>query len=218
MLKLFIKFIAGILSIPLAIAVTKAFLDNSMLIKEMSGNMSVFLWGIACYAILHIVAYKPTYLYVLGHEAVHAGMSWIFGGKVKSFKVSKKGGSVASTKTNTLIELGPYFVPIYAVIITLVYFVISQSYRINGSIFAFLIGFAMSFHMILTIEVLKVRQPDIVKSGYVFSVALIYVLNIVSLSLIFSLLFPPFSAGSFFMDVWYTSKEMYVGTARQLFF
>lgn len=218
MLKLILKFAIGVLAIPLAFGVSIAFYNNVIQIKELAMSLNFFLWGIASYAALHLLFYKPTYLYVLGHEAVHAGMAWIFGAKVKSFKVSKKGGAVGATKSNTVIELGPYFVPIYAIIITLVYFVIASSYNINGSVFTFMIGFALAFHMISTIEIMKVRQPDIVKSGYLFSIVMVYVLNIVVISLIFGLLFPSFSTKKFFIDTWRTSSHVYVKIVKQLFF
>ncbi|MCX5686850.1 MAG: hypothetical protein NTW09_05285, partial [Candidatus Omnitrophica bacterium] len=170
------------------------------------------------YVILHLLFYRPTYLYVLGHEAVHAGISWIFGGKIKSFKVSGEGGSVATDKSNVIVELSPYFVPIYAIIISVIYFVIASSYNINGAVFIFLIGFALAFHMISTIEVMKIRQPDVVKSGYFFSIVMVYVLNMVVISLIFGMLFPSFSVKKFLIDSWALSKNIYVAAVRQLFF
>jgi len=186
MIKLFIKLIIAVIAVPLAFGVSLAFYSNIILIKELAGSLKYFLWGIGSYVILHLLFYKPTYLYVLGHEAVHAGITWIFGGKIKSFKVSGEGGSVSTDKTNVIVELSPYFVPIYAIIISIIYFVIASSYRINGSIFIFLIGFALAFHMVSTIEVMKIRQPDIVKSGYFFSIVMVYVLNMAVISLIFA--------------------------------
>ena len=218
MIKLLIKFLAGILSVPIAFAVSISFYNNVILIKELAGSLNFFLWGIAAYVVIHLLFYKPTYLYVLGHEAVHAGMAWIFGGKIKGFKVSGEGGSVATDKSNFVIELGPYFVPIYAIIITAVYFVISSSYNINGRTFVFLIGFALAFHLISTIEIMKIRQPDIVKSGYFFSIMLVYVLNIVVISVIFGLLFPSFSIQKFFVDTWGVAKHAYLVVTKQIFF
>ena len=216
--KLIIKFVVGILAIPIAIGTTQAFYGNILLIKELASCLNLFIWGIAAYVILHLLFYKPTFLYVLGHEAVHAGTSWIFGGRIKSFKVSKEGGAVTTDKTNVAVELSPYFVPVYAIIIAIVYFVVASSYNINGSTFVFLIGFALAFHIISTIEVLKIKQPDIVKSGYLFSIIFIYVLNIVVMSMIFSLLFPSFKAGHFFNDAWRLSRHAYVAIIKQLFF
>lgn len=218
MIKLLIKLVIAVLAVPVAAGVSIAFYNNIILIKELAGSLQYFLWGISSYVILHLLFYKPTYLYVLGHEAVHAGIAWIFGGKIKSFKVSEQGGSVSTTKSNTVIELSPYFVPIYAIIISVVYFVIASSYSVNSAVFIFLIGFALAFHMVSTIEVMKIRQPDIVKSGYFFSIVMVYVLNIFVISLIFALLFQSFSVKKFFFDSWVLSKDIYAAIVRQLFF
>ena len=218
MIKVFIKFVIGVLIAPVAIGVTLAFYNNFILIKELANSLNFFIWGIASYATLHILFYRPTYLYVLGHEAVHAGMSWIFGGKIKSFKVSEEGGAVSTDKSNVFVELGPYFIPIYTILIALVYFVISASYNINSPTFVFLIGFTLAFHIVSTIEILKIRQPDIIKSGYFFSIVMVYILNIVVISLLFSLIFPAFSAKNFFVDLWSVSKTIYAAISKQLFF
>lgn len=218
MIKLIIKFIIGVVAFPLAYGVTLAFYKNAILISELAKRLDYFIWGIVIYVILHLLFYKPTYFYVLGHEAVHAGMAWIFGGKIKSFKVSEDGGAVKTDKSNFIIELAPYFIPIYAIIITVVYFVIASSYAINGALFVFLIGFALAFHIISTIEIMKIRQPDIVKSGYFFSIIMVYVINIIVIALIFSLVFPGFSIKKFFLDVWSSSRYIYTAAVRQLFF
>jgi len=218
MIKLFLKFVIGILIAPFAVGITISFYNNLILIKELVNGLNLFLWGIAGYATLHLLFYKPTYLYVVGHEAVHAGVAWLFGAKVKSFKATNEGGSVATDKSNVIIELSPYFVPIYAILITIVYFVLVSSYNINSSAFVFLIGFALSFHMISTIEMLKVKQPDIVKSGYFFSIVLVYMLNIIVISFIFSLVFPSFSLKNFFVGSWTISRNIYFAVVKQLFF
>lgn len=213
-----IKFIIGILSVPIAFAVTASFYNNMALVKDLSARLHFFLWGVASYAALHLLFFKPTYLYVLGHEAVHAGTAWLFGGRIKSFKVSEKGGSVSTDKTNAVIELSPYFVPIYAILICVVYFIIASSYNIDGSFFVFLIGFALAFHVISTIEVMKIRQPDIVKSGYIFSIVLVYTLNIIIIACIFALLFTSFSLKKFFFNSWNDVRMAYVSVVKQLFF
>lgn len=218
MVKLFIKFVIGVLTVPIAVGVTISFYNNLILVKELSDSLQFFLWGIVAYVILHLLFYKPTYLYVLGHEAVHAGVAWLFGGKIKSFKVSGDGGSVGTDKSNFVIELSPYFVPIYAIAITVIYFVIISSYNINGSLFVFLIGFALALHIISTIEILKVRQPDIVKSGYFFSITMVYILNIVVISMLFALVFPAFGIKRFFVDLYGISKTIYIAIIKQLFF
>ena len=213
-----LKFIAGVLAVPVMFAVTAAFYANIIQVQEVSGLLRYFAWGIVTYVVLHLLFYKPTYVYVVGHEAVHAAMTWVMGGKINSFKASEEGGSVSTDKTNTAIELGPYFVPIYAIIIMAIYFVVAYSYSINGAVFFYLIGFALALHVVMTIEVMKIRQPDIVKSGYFFSIVLVYTLNIIIIAVLFSLLFKSFSAKRFFLDTWLATKEIYAAIIRQLFF
>jgi len=217
-LKLFLKLVIGVLVIPLAAGISIAFYNNVVFVKELAGSLKYLAWGVFAYVVIHLLFYRPTYLYVLGHETVHAGISWIFGGKIKNFKVSEEGGSVDTTKSNAVVELGPYFVPIYAIIISIVYFIVASSYNINGSVFIFLIGFALAFHVISTVEVMKIRQPDIMRSGYIFSIVMAYILNIIVISLIFELLFPSFSEKKFLFDAWVLSKQSYVAIVRQLFF
>jgi len=216
-LKLIIKFVIAVLMVPIAIGVTKSFYANMILIKEVAKVLNFFLWGIVSYAILHLLFYRPTFLYVLGHEAVHAGVAWLFGGKIKSIKVSGEGGSVATDKSNVIIELSPYFIPLFTIAISVAYFVIASSYAINGSVFMFLIGFTLAFHIISTVEIMKVRQPDIVKSGAFFSIILVYTLNIVVISVLFGLLFSSFSMKKFFLDTWSVSSKIYGIVTRQLF-
>ena len=218
MIGLIIKLSIGVLIAPFAVAASAAFYDNMMLVKDLSENMRLFLWGIASYVILHIFFYKPNYLYVLGHEAVHATTSWMFGGKIKSFKASKEGGSVKTDRSNVIIELSPYFIPVYSLIILCAYFIVSASYKINSATFIFLIGFTLAFHMVSTVEILKVRQPDIMKSGYVFSIVLVYLLNIIVIALVFGAVFAEFDITKYFVDFYAASKNIYQVIIRQLFF
>jgi len=217
MIGAIIRFIVGVLFIPVAVASTMALYHNMVLSQVLSANMRFFLWGMATYVILHIFFYKPTTAYVLGHEAVHAATAWVFGGKIKSFKVSEEGGSVATDKSNFVIDLAPYFVPVYAIIIVVVYFVVSMSYRIHSGTFIFLIGLTLAFHLISTIEILKIRQPDIVKSGYLFSIVLVYTVNLAVVALVFGAVFAEFNAKRYFLETFFESKAIYVAVVRQLF-
>ena len=75
---------------------------------------------------MHILVFKLTYLYTLGHEAIHVIATWLCGGHVTSFSVSKWGGNVSTSKTNFFIELSPYFVPIYTVGLLLIVSIIKN--------------------------------------------------------------------------------------------
>ena len=60
-------------------------------------------------------------LYVFGHELTHAIWTWLMGGKVSQFRVSRVGGYVVTDTNNFWISLAPYFFPIYSILALLLY-------------------------------------------------------------------------------------------------
>src|ERR1043165_9902388 len=70
------------------------------------------LAGAACWLAIYLLLPKPMWVYVFGHELTHAVSALAFGGKVKKFKATSKGGHVVITKTNFFIALAPYFLPL----------------------------------------------------------------------------------------------------------
>ena len=123
---------------------------------------------------------KPMWVYVFGHELTHVLWTWLFGGNVKRFKVTSKGGHVVITKTNFLISLAPYFFPVYAALVILVFLAGDliwnwTPYRVW---FHFLLGAAYAFHVTLTWQILQTRQNDITGEGYLFSGTVIFLGNL----------------------------------------
>jgi len=215
------KFVIGLLVIPIAIAISIAFFKELSDIEYSSkfSNSEFFLWGVVTYAAMHLLLFKPKYLYTVGHEATHAFSTLLCGGRVTSFRVSKEGGRVSTTKNNFFISLSPYFVPFYTLAISLAYFSGSIFYNLSylSTYFIFLIGFSLAFHIISTAEVLKIEQPDILKTGYLFSIALIYAGNIILIAFIICLMFKEPSFESFLRNSYTTASNMYMKIFNQLF-
>jgi hypothetical protein len=97
------------------------------MVLQASGSADV-VWvptiaGVACWLVVYLLLPKPMLVYVFGHELTHALWAWLFGGKVKKFKATAKGGHVVVTKTNFLIALAPYFFPLYAVLVVLFFLI-----------------------------------------------------------------------------------------------
>ena len=102
-----------------------------------------------------------------------------------SIRVKPTGGAVTLSKTNTLIALSPYFFPFYTMVVLLLRWIVSfwipmAPYEL---IWLFLVGFTWGFHFTFTVQTLLVRQPDIVDNGRVFSLNLIYLLNLAGICL-----------------------------------
>lgn len=220
MLKNLIKILIGIFAIPIALGVCMAFiLEVNNIGTFYSPLQKIFLLGIVLYVIMHLFLFKPNYIYVFGHEFVHALAIWLCLGSVKKIKVSKDGGSVTGTKNNLFISTSPYFVPIFPIIIAVIYFVISASYEISdlGVVFVGILGFTVAMHLIMTVDTLKVQQPDLIAIGQILATVAVVSVNILIIGFIMSVLFEDFSFKNFTSDSFYRTKDIYALIVKQLF-
>lgn len=189
-----IKSFFGLLLIPLTIAF--AITLSQIIISFSDSSLTVWLFcaGVVCYPIFQAFLFRPLRIYILGHELTHAFFSILFGGKIKKLKVTKDGGSVNVTKSNFLVVLAPYFFPLYVFIFVLIWYILKQFY--NSVLqpyypgFVFLVGFGLGFHLVFTWYSLRVGQPDVKKTGLIFSMVLIFLGNLVILAILLKILFP----------------------------
>jgi hypothetical protein len=138
-----------------------------------------FLAGAIAYLTVHFLFRKPILTYVFGHELTHALFAVLFGGAVKSFQASDKGGQVTVTKSNFVITLAPYFFPLYTFITLILYWVLSAANATGGvRALVFLAGSTFAFHLTLTVIFLRTDQKDIREHGALFSYPLIYLFNL----------------------------------------
>jgi len=139
-----------------------------------------FLSGAACWVTIYLLLPKPMWVYVLGHELTHALWTWLMGGKVKKFKASASGGHVVINKSNFAIALAPYFFPLYAVLVVLLFLAGHWLWKGRQYLvwFHLLLGAAYAFHVTLNWHILKYSQTDISDQGYLFSGVIIFLGNV----------------------------------------
>ena len=151
-----------------------------------------FLSGAACWLTLYCLLPKPMLVYVFGHELTHVVWTWLFGGKVKKFKASASGGHVVVNKSNFAIALAPYFFPLYAVLVVVMFLAGHWLWNWHYYLvwFHLLLGAAYAFHVTLTWHILKHSQTDISEQGYLFSAVIIFLGNMAVLLVGIPLLAP----------------------------
>ena len=174
-----LKFILGLLLLPLCAGAVPALV---WVVRASGGASEVWVplgAGAACWLVIFAILPKPMWIYVVGHELTHVVWSWLFGGKLKKFKATSQGGEVVITKSNFLVALAPYFFPLYAVLVVLLFLaghlIWGWSRWTPG--FHLLLGAAYAFHLTLTWEILQTRQSDITGQGYLFSGVVIFLGN-----------------------------------------
>jgi hypothetical protein len=211
MLKI-LKTIIGILLLPVAVGTGKAFYVYISGIGALGDSLHVLERGVLVYLLLHVLIMRPVFLYVLAHEFVHVLATWICGGHVMSFNVKPSGGNVVTSKTNFFIELSPYFIPLYTLLLGPVFFILR---KVNPqldvpSVFIFLVGLTLAFHFVMTSEVLRIQQSDIAKSGFIFSLVLIFICNLIIVIAVFSPVFQDISFVDFLKSSVAYSRDIYL--------
>jgi hypothetical protein len=180
-----IKLAIAILLLPVCAGVTRALFR----VLESTGQAQTIwiaiLAGAACWLVIYLMLPKPMWWYVVGHEFTHALWTWMFGGRVKRFKATAKGGYVVVTKNNFLITLAPYFFPIYTAAVIALFLLghLVWGWMRYAVYFHVLVGVTYAFHVTLNWHVLKQHQSDISEEGYLFSAVVIWLCNILLLLL-----------------------------------
>jgi hypothetical protein len=179
MLKKIIKMALGMLILPFCLGFTWQFVTSVFSIPYKADFPYYFIAGGISYLTVHIVFRKPILAYVFGHELTHALFAMLFGGSVKAFHATERGGQVTVTKSNFMITLAPYFFPLYTCIALLLYVIPGAAEsRVSSGAIVFAAGVTFSFHLVLTVVFLGADQKDIREQGALFSYPLIYLFNV----------------------------------------
>ena len=196
-----LRWLIALLLLPLCIITTRALFN----VSEASGVHDTFwmdllvsrhflFFGIGCVLMMGwfftgLLERLFLYFYVLGHELTHAVFVYACGGKVGGIHVTADGGYVMTSKSNALISLSPYFLPFWSVVILGVSTVLGLFYQIPHHQYAlyFLIGFSWTFHLLWTLWMIPRDQPDLKENGIFFSLVVIYLANVVVISILLCL-------------------------------
>jgi hypothetical protein len=185
-----LRFLFGVLLIPVCVAATGVVLDLVRAAHPASAAaVPAPVWALGGGFLLWIVFYftlpRPVRTYVLAHELTHALWGWLMGARVTKMKVSKQKGYVVLSKSNLLITLAPYFFPLYTVLVVAGYYVASLFWEVERYhlVWLALVGLTWGFHFTFTISTLLQHQTDIQAYGHVFSYAVIYLLNVLGIGL-----------------------------------
>lgn len=169
----------GLILVPLTLSTLYHFPSIISNLNANADSLIFLFFGAVLYVLFEVLFNRPMRAYVFGHELTHALASWIMGGSVHSFHVSKKGGNVTLSKTNFFVALAPYCIPIYTLFVLFVYFIVIFWYptHLVQIIFLVSVGFTLAFHCSLTIFALQQEQPDIRGTGFLFSLVFILLVN-----------------------------------------
>ena len=150
------------------------------------------------------------YLYVLGHELTHILFIRLCRGTVSEWGASIDGGYVTTDKSNILIALAPYFVPLWAALTVGIYACVGVFVDLSPaalkSLYA-LLGFFWAFHLLWTLWMIPRDQPDLRENGTFLSLVVIYLANLLILVTLTCLASPEMSFRGFAVEWIHNARE-----------
>ena len=203
-----VKFVVALFLLPLCAVLSQTFFTSfaraTVAERLWAGeefwffSLGVILWLIAFFGLP-----RPIVLYVFGHELTHALWVWLMGGRVSRFRVGRAGGHILTDKNNFLIALAPYFFPIYSILVLALYgglslFVDMLPY---GRLLYALVGVTWAFHFTFTCWMIPKNQSDLTDNGTIFSLVVIYLINLLLLSAMLIVASPRITFASFGTDI-----------------
>ena len=190
-----LKFCIAILLLPACVAATMTAwqLGRTLLSGAQTVSALAFGAGYGLWLVVFAFLPKPMRTYVLGHELTHALWALMMGARVSGLKVKSTGGQVKTSKTNWFITLAPYFFPFYAMLFIVAFFIAHAIWNLSAYLWVlfFLVGLGWSFHVTFTLMMLfSVRQPDVQSQGVLFSAVVVYLMNLLAITVTATALSP----------------------------
>jgi len=185
-----LKFILSLLEFVLIIGFSFSFYQILKLYLHPNSEILFFLSGILFYIILRLSVERFSdhsfrFLDNFEHELTHIFFSLICFKSVNKLTVTRQsGGSVEVTGDNLIIRLSPYFFPLLAFIVLIPYPFLQIGYKKYDLL---LVGIGVGIHLISTIKDIHIEQPDLVKSGFVFSMIFVTLMNLIFLGILFTI-------------------------------
>src|SRR5688572_19911107 len=175
LLSLIAKLLLSVLLWPLSLCMGWALLKTGLALPWKEPRLLWFAGGVAAYGLIQALFWKPIFVYVMGHELTHALASVLQGGRADHLHVSTQGGQVKVDRSNFIVNLAPYFFPIYTFGLMLVYWIADERFK---AALVFLLGMSLAFHYALTAYSLRQHQSDISEVGWLFAIPFILALNL----------------------------------------
>src|SRR5216117_4321815 len=203
-----VKFIIAVFLLPICGVLTQTFFT---VFARATVTQSVWageeFWFFSLGAVLWLIAFfglpRPLVIYVFGHELTHALWVWLMGGRVSRFRVTREGGHVVTSKANFWIALAPYFFPIYSILAIGIYGVLSLFLNVQpyGRLLYAVICATWAFHFTFTCWMVPKNQTDLSDQGTFFSLVVIFLMNLLLLSVMLILASPDITFASFGADL-----------------
>jgi hypothetical protein len=206
--------VIGIFLLPVAVIWTQSFFNIfSRLNARHAFWATEEFWFFALGAVLWLIAFfglpRPLLIYVFGHELTHVVWVWAMGGRVSQFSVGRDGGHIVTNKSNVWIALAPYFFPLYSILVIALYGGAGFFWNVapyHRWLYAF-IGVTWAFHISFTLWMIPKGQTDISQHGKLYSLVVIYLMNLLVLTIMLLVASPHATLRGFARELYHNTLD-----------
>ncbi len=190
-----VKFIIGICLLPFVYSVSASFLNEFNILEKLFRN---YFWaGVISFIIIYLFVYEPTIIYNKGQRLLGIVFQFL----------------------KPLVKVAPYLLPIYTIVIFIVYLIFSFAFKTKESIgyFIFLFSFSLTLHLIFSAKSVRSKKGDFLKANYIFGFSFVYIIDLVLLAFCLNIIFKEFSFVNFLNNSFQIGKNIFSGVFKQLF-
>ncbi len=190
-----IKFILGMCLLPFAYSGTVSFLGEFGHVEKAAQG---YFWsGVITFVIAYFFVFEPAIVYQKGHRLLEIIFSFFA----------------------PLVKVAPYVLPIYTLVIFVLYLLLSIFFKSRDFFyfFLFMFGLSLTLHLVFSAKSVRSKQGDFLKANYIFGFSFVYIINLMILALCLNLIFKEFSFVNFFNDSFHAANNIFHAVFRQLF-
>ena len=190
-----VKFIIGICLLPFVCSVSVSFLNEFNSVEKLFRN---YFWaGVISFIIIYLFVYEPTIIYNKGQRLLGIVFQFL----------------------KPLVKVAPYLLPIYTIVIFIVYLIFSFAFKTKESIgyFIFLFSLSLTLHLIFSARSIRSKQGDFLKANYIFGFSFVYIIDLVLLAFCLNIIFKEFSFVNFLNNSFQIGKNIFYTIFKQLF-
>lgn len=167
------KLVLGICCLPFVYTASLAFLNQFALVGK---EPRYYFWsGVIAMLIIYLFIWEPAVIYIKGQNLVELAFNFL----------------------RPLVRIAPYVLPVYTVVLFVLYLFLSSLFKLPASYFLFLAGLTITLHLIFSAKTIRSKKDDYLKANYIFGFSLVYIINLSLLSFCLSIIFEKFSFVNF---------------------
>lgn len=190
-----IKLVLGISFLPFVYSSTVSFLKQLVRLDHLA--VSHFWYGLITFLVIYLFVWEAQIVYNAGHKVLEFIFSFF----------------------QPLVKVAPYLLPVYVIVIFLIYLVLAVFVDNAGlvNITMFLFGLSFILHLTFSSRAIRSKKGDMLKSNYIFGFSFIYIVNLGLLAFILNVIFRDFSFVNFCNNSYAIAVDILERVFSQLF-